>query len=427
MFREPQQGKKAKIVNISGGTGGQGGEGGANGGRGGCRRRTQSENYGEKSHKLRQKQVFQRSHCTLWYFCFRTILLGDIGLQREIGANQFTHYAGVVIRRLHSAKIRREKSNVTVAVYQGDCAEQEWQRAIEKYMKFRHPNIVQLYGIASYGNIWAAVFHDDMIPLRQFLNLYKHSHFATAYIYGYVDQEFKASCEHFITWLALILSQGVWNYLCATFQGNLVSPLVTLQWLEMNHFSCMRIAHSSYVVQLADSASISFRAAGTYFYYSYGSTKISTQQELKFLTGKNPEAIIINSLSLDQYHSICYRELSIYHYLLISPSVTIDIGSVSNYATDDTGDDTLQIAWVPNPKLPYLRWYSDSRRSFGELMADGWTRFYSDDIVNKIWLTVSMSDNRLWMRQANHIFTALQIESNLQDYGVIVTSLNITG
>ncbi|KAJ7927849.1 hypothetical protein B0H13DRAFT_1860897 [Mycena leptocephala] len=73
---------------------------------------------------------------------FRMIPLGDIDLQYEIRVNKDT---GVVdrlperqgVRRIYSARVDGRKSRVTVAMYQGESAKEEWQRDIVQYMSVR--------------------------------------------------------------------------------------------------------------------------------------------------------------------------------------------------------------------------------------------------------------------------------------------------
>ncbi|KAF7374220.1 hypothetical protein MSAN_00304400 [Mycena sanguinolenta] len=120
MFRGPRQGrKKVKIVKISGGTGGSGGRGGTNGGSGGA-------GEGPRVKILSARTVKNYSATPAVPSGFRTIPLGDIDLQQEIHSDRCT---GVVsLRKLHSAKVLvgRERLDVTVALYQGDGAEQDW-------------------------------------------------------------------------------------------------------------------------------------------------------------------------------------------------------------------------------------------------------------------------------------------------------------
>ncbi|KAJ6526072.1 hypothetical protein B0H19DRAFT_1275926 [Mycena capillaripes] len=124
---------------------------------------------------------------------FRLIPLGDIDLQREI---LLDHRSGVVnrqqggrgVRRLYSAKIHGQNSSMTVAIYQGNGAKEEWWRDIATYI---HPNLIQIHGGASSGLIHGTLFHADLIPLEDFLDLYRHSPIVTAYIWGSSYTEFR--------------------------------------------------------------------------------------------------------------------------------------------------------------------------------------------------------------------------------------------
>ncbi|KAF7353321.1 hypothetical protein MSAN_01520100 [Mycena sanguinolenta] len=97
---------------------------------------------------------------------FRTIQLGDINLRKEIRLNIHSDVVGRQspgprVRRMYSAESRRDPGPVTVAMYQGDEAEEEWRQHLAKYEEIRHPNIIQLYGPASTKWLRAIVFHDD--------------------------------------------------------------------------------------------------------------------------------------------------------------------------------------------------------------------------------------------------------------------------
>ncbi|KAJ7750332.1 hypothetical protein B0H16DRAFT_1550332 [Mycena metata] len=72
---------------------------------------------------------------------FRTIPLGDIDLQRQIRADEIRldQSSGVIsrqergcVQRVYS-KVEGRMSDTTVAVYEGDTAEEEWRRDIAKY------------------------------------------------------------------------------------------------------------------------------------------------------------------------------------------------------------------------------------------------------------------------------------------------------
>ncbi|KAF8210702.1 hypothetical protein K438DRAFT_96642 [Mycena galopus ATCC 62051] len=92
---------------------------------------------------------------------------GVVDLQRERGQlhrssrtlSPSANDTGVVVRRVYSARVLGNTS-VTVAVYQGDGAEEAWQQEVVKYQSIRHPNIIQIFGVASLGGVHAILFWD---------------------------------------------------------------------------------------------------------------------------------------------------------------------------------------------------------------------------------------------------------------------------
>ncbi|KAJ7168933.1 hypothetical protein C8R46DRAFT_1092894 [Mycena filopes] len=122
----------------------------------------------------------------------RMIPLGDIDLQQQLVVESGSGVIGRTwerryVRRVYSAKLRGRQSNVTVAMYQGDGAEEDWREDIERYMNLRHPNIVQVCGGARHGNIHATVFHGDLVPLKQYMA--RRSPIMTVYLYAYFSHE----------------------------------------------------------------------------------------------------------------------------------------------------------------------------------------------------------------------------------------------
>ncbi|KAJ7127750.1 hypothetical protein C8R44DRAFT_873550 [Mycena epipterygia] len=118
---------------------------------------------------------------------FRTIPLGDVDLRNEI----HLEHSGVVnrqrglrpARRVYTARIEGKQSDMTVAVYQGENAEETWKRELSKYSGLRHPNFVQLYASVNSDGLYATIFHDDLVPLKQFVDEYRHSVISTVYLY----------------------------------------------------------------------------------------------------------------------------------------------------------------------------------------------------------------------------------------------------
>ncbi|KAJ7679305.1 hypothetical protein DFH06DRAFT_1465450 [Mycena polygramma] len=123
-------------------------------------------------------------------------LLREIRLENGVAIFNRRQERGC-LRRRHSANIGGRKAAVAAVVYQGDDAHQEWEQDIAQYMSVRHPNIVQVFGAASSGNIHATLFNDDLIPVRHFMDLYRHSPILTVYIYGYCSTQLEDADSYF--------------------------------------------------------------------------------------------------------------------------------------------------------------------------------------------------------------------------------------
>ncbi|KAJ6512507.1 hypothetical protein C8R45DRAFT_960601 [Mycena sanguinolenta] len=292
---------------------------------------------------------------------------------------------------------------MTVVVYQGAGSEQEWRQDIEKYMTVRHPSIVQLYGTATCGTIHAAVFNDDLIPLQQFVDTYRHSHFASLYIDSYINVEFSA----------------VWNYFHGTFQHYLSQRSCTF---------FIRRTTGQFCADLAP--------GGPFLRQIPPLRELCSQQGLRFLSEEDTEAIIVDSLTLDQYHEICRWEFSTTRSISIPTSVTVNLDSVLNCPSRGTSDEMVEIAYLPNANLSSEpRWRIIGQWPVsGEVITDGWIRFNSDDVTDRtLSLSLSSPLAECWLSQANYIFKTLQISSNLLDHVVvhrihfILTILTIKG
>ncbi|KAF7337295.1 hypothetical protein MSAN_02282100 [Mycena sanguinolenta] len=124
---------------------------------------------------------------------FRTLRRGDLKLVREIRLSTESGVVGHQTRRVgvrrtvYHAEIRGEPGTVTVAMYQGDGAEEEWRKDIMKYESIWHANIMQLYGPVSTKGLCAMVFHDGR---------FQHLPILTAYIMAYCYTEFKKATNY---------------------------------------------------------------------------------------------------------------------------------------------------------------------------------------------------------------------------------------
>ncbi|KAJ7095652.1 hypothetical protein C8R44DRAFT_890051 [Mycena epipterygia] len=132
---------------------------------------------------------------------FRPIPLGDLDLHNEIHLNEGgiinRHRVLCPAKRIYSVRIGGRKSVMTVALYQGQNAEKTWKRELATYSGLRHPNIVQLYGVVNSGGVYGTIFHDELVPVKQFLDQYQHSVMSTVYLYSYLTKELEDAEEYF--------------------------------------------------------------------------------------------------------------------------------------------------------------------------------------------------------------------------------------
>ncbi|KAF7337073.1 hypothetical protein MVEN_02144500 [Mycena venus] len=320
---------------------------------------------------------------------FRMIPLGDIDLQHEI---HIDNSRGLVnrrgqVRRVFAAKIEGRRSIMTVSMYQGEGAEEQWRRDIGKYMSIRHPNIIQIHAAASSNKIHATVFYDDLIPFKQFLALYRDSPILTVYIHNHCNAEFRAASHYFSDAFGRHLSQQECTFWVRRSTGQLCADLVPGE-----------IMH----------------------YYWQAGVAETPPQRIESLDIPNQEAMVINSLTLAQYHKICDWDLARTRDIPISAAVTVTLGTVISCSPDNELEDSVEIAFLPNVEAVIDSWELDCAE--GEVMEDGWTRFNTDEVEGTtIWLNLRESPLHCeyWLSQANHIFTRLGIVSNFEDYVVV--------
>ncbi|KAF7345765.1 hypothetical protein MVEN_01597100 [Mycena venus] len=326
----------------------------------------------------------------------RILPMGDIDLQHEIHLNNVT---GVVdcrnkrasVRRVYSAKLDGRQSTVTVAMYEGHDAEEEWREDIDRYADVRHPNILQIYGISSTTNIRAIVFNDDLIPLEQFLEPFRHSHFMTVYAYARCATDFTSAN----------------NYFRLTFERSLFSSECAI-WIRR---STQRFCAEFAVPRTPFSF---FRE----FYEVDGTCRNFSE------SGRDREAIIIDSLPLDAYHEICGANLATRRLgIVVSISTVVNLGTVICCSSDTEPADLAGIASLMEMRIDPGRWITEQWAGAGAILENGWTRFQSADVFER---TIAMPVATLcsitpeaWLSQANHIFARLGTTSNFEDYVLV--------
>ncbi|KAJ7021864.1 hypothetical protein C8F04DRAFT_257947 [Mycena alexandri] len=294
----------------------------------------------------------------------RMIPLGDIDLQQELLVNMGSGVIGHgprCVRRVYAAKVHDRTSNVTVALYEGDGAEDVWRRDVASYMAIRHPNIVQIFGGASYGNIHATIFHGDLVPLKQFVAAYLP--ITTVYLYACYWNEWNVARK----------------YLTSTFQRlTWIDPSECTLWIRG---STGRLSADLVPPDLGDAVSFELDWA--------------------------PHLPAITSLPTEDKRPADF----------ISPSTTVTLGVVTSCPVQDHYEDRVEIASLPEITVRIAAWRL-LESTLGDLMENGWKRYRADDAFNtEIKLELySLFLSHFWLSQANHIFRRLQIAHKLEDY-----------
>ncbi|KAJ7679342.1 hypothetical protein DFH06DRAFT_1465460 [Mycena polygramma] len=324
---------------------------------------------------------------------FRMIPLGDIDLQHEIrqnGRSSVVHrrQERAKLRKVYSAKIDGRTSEMALAVYQGDGAEEEWREDIAKYMSVRHPNILQIRGAASSGGIHATLFHDDLIPYRDFLDQYRHLPISTVYISGSSATGFMNADSYFHRVFRQSLYEHECTFWIARSTGRLCVDLVCSHWSTGHPFRLGRLE----VIN-------------------------SGGQDL--LTTINQTATVIDSLTLEQYHRICYIQLSRTRVLHLSTPRTVNLGALMFGPSNDLNhvDSLMEVAVVSEIRVVLCQWYLAGVE--GNIMQDGWTRFNSDAVEDLISLEIGSRHHGYWLNQANFIFERLHISSDFEKYRLV--------
>ncbi|KAF7377018.1 hypothetical protein MSAN_00119800 [Mycena sanguinolenta] len=379
---------------------------------------------------------------------FRMISMANIDLRHQIRVDDLRadewdvwnaqHRERACVRRVHSAKaiIGRRRWRVTVAMYEGNDAEQEWRNDLAKYMRLRqvsrtfppqaissltHPAIrisfrsaapqVQTEYTLRFFNDGTAVsvhpipmaltFEIDLILLQEVLDRHGGSLFSTVYIYAHCNQDFRVRNAG-PNVPALTLLQEVYNYIYSAFQRALWSSQCTPWIRHSTGRLCIELTPASDILWLDGQP-----------------PKAPALPRLPSLSA-NAETItaFIDSLTLEQYHRMCYWNLAQNQHFVLFASTTVNLGTVFRCSSDPL-ENSIEIASLPISAPVLGDWMTFEGRT-GGVTFNGWTRFQSGDVFNR---TLSIlvylpwkSNPEAWLSQANHIFRRLNITSNFEDY-----------
>ncbi|KAK7056041.1 hypothetical protein R3P38DRAFT_2761175 [Favolaschia claudopus] len=353
-------------------------------------------------------------------FNFRRIPFGDLYLHHEIHENDSSRLVlssqpRNMVRRLYSAKVSGGESKFTAAIYQGGSAEAEWRHDVSQYMtvrcglsrfserhgpssKYSHPNILQIYGTARSKHLWATVFHDDLVPYRDFLSLYHRSPVLTVYIRGYLNTEFLLSFVRQLKFISTKLSTATF-WLVNRSTGHLCTDLSS---------------SNSWNIGI-DLDSVSFLP------------------EISVLDFPKYEKNIMDAMKLNEYYDICYLLLGTFRTGNISILKAVNLGSIISVSTSQRLDELVKIAsFEPDWEYDFNAggWCVGIGEPLGCITGSGWTWYElqhplsvssaeADGALISLEFSVSRQYAAAWFSKANHIFKQQNISSNFDDYALI--------
>ncbi|KAJ7470212.1 hypothetical protein B0H11DRAFT_1381434 [Mycena galericulata] len=295
---------------------------------------------------------------------------------------------------------------MTVAMYQGDGSEEAWRQHVAKYEFIRHPNVMQLYGLTSSVGLRALVFHDELIPYNQFLNRYRNSPILTMYIFGYCVRP-----SVFVDYLgpnpAFFLDNRMGS-------GKKYLGSVSLMDADNEDAVWIRAATGQLCLDLAPNHEMDseFDPVDTNDLNYY----VSRFEEVT-LDDPDAETIIISALDLDQYHELCsWSPMRQHKSITASTQLPVSLGSIFFQSKPQPGSLFKITEPLGLDIKRTLRWGDLSRTDKGEVMANSWIR-YNFWEHRRLVVSVYAPQNKLWLAQANHIFSQLQTTSHFEDYG----------
>ncbi|KAJ7697784.1 hypothetical protein B0H16DRAFT_818570 [Mycena metata] len=341
---------------------------------------------------------------------FPTIPLGYLDLRHEIrlkpGSNtvHLGHSHGLrSTRKIYSARITGVRSKMTVAVHQGQAAEEQ---EISQYARLRHPNLIQLFGTVSTAGLHAAVYHDELIPVKRIREeRLRASHLSLAYFLTSMTPDFEDARYY----VEDVDGTEMWSYYC------------TLWIRPSNGRLCVDL---TLVDDLKVTLPVDLRVENPYSGTFPSGISLLEQPE---------DSQMIAALSLDDYHAICSSDLCKDATFSI-PTHTLVIHAAIYRRTSGTNLDNLsEIAYIPewqftgSPRHELSpRWYTwgpnQRNNKHYSIMESGWTRVDSseaEEIRCVLHTLEDMDPDQYWFAQADHIFNRLGIKSNYEDYVMV--------
>ncbi|KAJ7853438.1 hypothetical protein B0H13DRAFT_2580529 [Mycena leptocephala] len=318
---------------------------------------------------------------------FRQIPLGDVDLRNEICLDD----SGLVhirkkpssARRMYSAQIDGKASNMTVVLYQGNGAEEEWKRDFVQCARLRHPNFVQPYATVASCGLYATIFHDELVPFQKYMDE-PRSMLSTVHLYSYFEHESSNAVDY-----------------CSSVFGEGMS------W-EVEEQSLLWIRHSTGHLCIEYSPA-STSANGGYL-----------RSSVEKILSASQESAMVASLSLEKYHEICWIYLKDSWIQTASP-VPIELGAVVFHPG---AKDKVKIAHILDTgfKSGLGRLPGFLLDAYAEMTVKVMDNEFNSSVAYHYEQVFELHDKPAsnWLAQANHILSLPSLIGNCDDHALVI-------
>ncbi|KAF7363241.1 hypothetical protein MVEN_00677100 [Mycena venus] len=302
---------------------------------------------------------------------------------------------------IHCARIDGHKSDMTVTIYQGDRAERDWLKDISPYSRLRHPNLLQLYGVAISSGLHAAVFRDELIPYGLFVERFRDiTHVQRMYLWAYCASDFCLAREY----MQMMFHQNIY-------------PRVSKTWIRSSTGRlCMEPMERFYPCYVFPDIP------------AESSWTPSESDSFTVLHEAQPESYmeIVSSMPLELYHSLCWNLFHDIPHIKIPQSEMMRVGTIifCPSSTESLDSHGQIVAFLEPVSLHFNGWNCSCSGPNGSytslasnLLDNGWTRIHDEGGL-LMFMRISY-EGRDWLSQANYIFGQLHVNSNHHNYGYI--------
>ncbi|KAF7372516.1 hypothetical protein MVEN_00113500 [Mycena venus] len=233
----------------------------------------------------------------------------------------------------------------------------------------------------------------NLITFQHFLERFHHSHLSTVYILALCDVDFNEASRDVYNTIQKPLGLGDCTFWINRSTGRL----------------CVELTPPSYITFLGDDLD-----------------DVRGMEVIDYLNAPNPEIMISELMTLKAYQNTCAAHWELEadgRCLTASPSTTVKMRAVICCGSSNNLADSVEIASLPGVEASLGDWDLFLLGAVGEVTQDGWTRFPSNDVVDT---SITIGDTvprvetcRIWLSQANHIFSCIRFTSNVEDLDLV--------